>query len=437
MRATVRFVGAAILIAVPSILLAQSIDTTVYSSLRWREIGPFRGGRSVAVAGSVARPNEYYMGTTGGGVFKSIDGGESWAPVTDKYFGGTIGAIAVARVESRRRVRGRRRVPDSRQRLARRRRLEDHRRRQDLDVARPRSKRGRSREIRVHPRESRTSSTSAALGHVWGPTPERGIYRSNDGGKTWKKILFRNDSTGAVDLVDGSARTRTCSTPRSGRRAARRGMLVTRRRGQRDLQDHRRRRQLDRDHPQSRHCRPGLIGNIGISVSAANPGLVCAIIEADSGGVFRSDERRRHVDAHQRRPQAPAARLVLHRDLRRHARTRTSSTSTTCRSRNRWTAERPSDPTRPHGDSHDFWIAPDDNKRMIEANDGGANVSRDGGRTWTDEDYLHGAVLSRHHHQSLPVPDLRRAAGQQHAVRQQPRRYGRRPGERRRQCALV
>ena len=72
------------------------VDTAALSALRWRELGPFRGGRSVAVAGSTARPNEYYMGTTGGGVFKTLDGGQSWAPITDKYFGGTIGAVAVS-----------------------------------------------------------------------------------------------------------------------------------------------------------------------------------------------------------------------------------------------------------------------------------------------------------------------------------------------------
>ncbi|MFL5595945.1 MAG: WD40/YVTN/BNR-like repeat-containing protein, partial [Gemmatimonadaceae bacterium] len=71
-------------------------DSSAFAALRWREIGPFRGGRSVAVAGSSKRPNEYYFGTTGGGVFKTTDGGITWAPVTDKYFGGTIGAIGIS-----------------------------------------------------------------------------------------------------------------------------------------------------------------------------------------------------------------------------------------------------------------------------------------------------------------------------------------------------
>jgi photosystem II stability/assembly factor-like uncharacterized protein len=92
---------AAIFLAASSILfssagVAQVYDSTAFAGLRWREIGPFRGGRSVAVAGSAARPMEYYFGTTGGGVFKTTDGGMTWAPVTDKYFGGTIGAIAVS-----------------------------------------------------------------------------------------------------------------------------------------------------------------------------------------------------------------------------------------------------------------------------------------------------------------------------------------------------
>ena len=93
MRTLIRF-ALPLFLAAP--LAAQTVDTMALGALTWRNIGPQRGGRSVAVAGSAARPNEYYMGTTGGGVFKTTDGGQSWAPVSDKYFGGTIGAIAVS-----------------------------------------------------------------------------------------------------------------------------------------------------------------------------------------------------------------------------------------------------------------------------------------------------------------------------------------------------
>ena len=90
--------GALSALGVSNALSAQAsvYDSSTFAALTWRQIGPFRGGRSVTVAGSTSRPNEYYMGTTGGGVFKTTDGGETWVPVTDKYFGGTIGAVAVS-----------------------------------------------------------------------------------------------------------------------------------------------------------------------------------------------------------------------------------------------------------------------------------------------------------------------------------------------------
>src|SRR5213079_3146573 len=123
-------------------------DSTVFAALKWREIGIFRGGRSVAVAGSAARPNEYWMGTTGGGVFKTTDGGNTWLPATDKYFGGTIGAIGVS--------------------------------------------------------ESNPDVVYVGTGEY----PIRGnvshgdgVYKTSDGGATWRRVLFRNDSTGICDLV--------------------------------------------------------------------------------------------------------------------------------------------------------------------------------------------------------------------------------------------
>jgi hypothetical protein len=109
-------------------------DSLAFTGLRWREIGPYRGGRSVAGVGNPSRPDEFWMGTTGGGVFKTINAGQSWAPVTDKYFGGTIGAIKVAPSAPDVVYVGGGEYPDARQRLARRRRVEDHRRRQDVGV---------------------------------------------------------------------------------------------------------------------------------------------------------------------------------------------------------------------------------------------------------------------------------------------------------------
>ena len=127
---------------------AQGFDSTVFAALKWRDIGIYRGGRSVAVAGSAARPAEYWMGTTGGGVFKTTDGGDTWVPVTDKYFGGTIGAFGVS--ES------------------------------NPDV------------VYVGTGEYPIRGNVSAGDGVW---------KTTDGGKTWNKVLFRNDSTGISDLV--------------------------------------------------------------------------------------------------------------------------------------------------------------------------------------------------------------------------------------------
>src|SRR6185437_11314796 len=177
----------------PAALRAQSAyapyDTSAFAALTWRQIGPFRGGRSAAVAGSASRPHEYYLGTTGGGVFKTTDGGETWLPTTDKYFGGTIGAIAVSASNpdvvyvgtGEYDIRGNvshgdgvykstnagktwtfAGLPDSRQ------------------ISR----------VRVDPHDPNIVY-AAVLGHVWAPDSARGIYKSTDGGAHWRRTLFR------------------------------------------------------------------------------------------------------------------------------------------------------------------------------------------------------------------------------------------------------
>src|SRR5512135_3188833 len=190
-------------LVVPSLsvaALAQGpVDTMAFTALSWRNIGPQRGGRSVAVAGSAARPNEYYMGTTGGGVFKTSDGGENWAPVSDRYFGGTIGAVAVSESNpdivyvggGEFPIRGNVSHGDGVYK--------------SMDGGKTWAYMGlvetrQIAKIRVHPRNPDIVYV-AALGPVFGPSPARGVFKSTDGGKSWKKVLFRNDSTGAVDLA--------------------------------------------------------------------------------------------------------------------------------------------------------------------------------------------------------------------------------------------
>ncbi len=379
-----RLLGAVLLGAVPTLLLAQSIDTAVYGSLRWRNTGPLRGGRSVAVAGSQARPSEYWMGTTGGGVFKTTDGGGAWTPVSDRYFGGTIGAIAVAPSNpdvvyvggGEFPIRGNVSHGDGVYKTT-----DGGRTWRYVGLVETRH----IGKIRVHPRNPDVVYV-AALGQVFGPNLERGIFKSTDGGATWRKVLFRNDSTGAVDLsMDPTnpdvlyaglwqAQRRPWQLVSGG---AGSGLFKSADGGETWTE-------ITRNPGLPR----GLIGNVGISASGAQAGRVYAIIEADSGGVFRSDDGGGtwiKVNTERRLRQRAWYYTRIYADTR-DANTVYVSNVSFSRSTDggrTWTGIR-----TPHGDSHDLWIAPENNQRLIEGNDGGANVTLDAGRTWTGQAYL-------------------------------------------------
>ena len=182
----------------PATGAVATYDSSTFAALKWREIGPFRGGRSVAVAGSSKRPNEYYFGTTGGGVFKTTDGGMTWGAITDKYFGGTIGAIDVSESNpdvvyvgtGESDIRGNVSHGDGVFK--------------STDAGKTWAYVGLADtrqigRIRVDPKNPDIVYV-AALGHVWGPSADRGVYKSENGGKSWRKVLFVSDSAGAVDL---------------------------------------------------------------------------------------------------------------------------------------------------------------------------------------------------------------------------------------------
>ncbi len=361
---------------------AQGYDSTVFAALKWREIGIFRGGRSVAVAGSTARPNEYWFGTTGGGVFKTTDGGDTWVPRSDKYFGGTIGAIGISESNpdivyvgtGEYPIRGNVSHGDGVWKTS--------------DGGRTWTSVGLAEtqhisRVRVHPINPDIVWVGAE-GHAFGPNPERGVYKTSDGGKAWRQVLFRNDSTGISDLVlDPSNPDVLYAAFWQVQR--RPWQLVSGGAGggifkSTDGGEH----WTELTHNPG--LPPGLWGNIGLSVSAAKPSLVWALIEADAGGVYRSDDGGatwRYVNAERKLRQRPWYYTRIFADTK-DTNTVYALNVLAYKSMDGGVTFRHL--PDPHGDNHDLWIASSDPQRMIEGNDGGANVSTNGGKTWTDQD---------------------------------------------------
>jgi len=366
----------------------QPVDTLAFAALKWRNIGPYRSGRSVAAAGSVARPNEYYSGTTGGGVMKTTNGGYSWEPVSDKYFGGTIGGIAVYPPNpdivyvgtGEFTLRGNSSYGDGVYKTT--------------DAGATWSFLGLkdTRQIAavlVHPWNPDLVYV-AALGHGFGPNPERGVFRSKDGGKTWDKILFRNDSAGAGDLVMDPANPSTlyAATWQVVRRpwdissgGAGSAIYKTTDGG---------------DHWTELTHNPGLpkgtLGNIGLAVSPANPRILWAMLEADSGGLYRSGDAGATWQRINSRSDIHWRPFYFTRVFADPADTNTVylPNGTLFRSTD---GGKKFTEVRSYGDlwdTHYLWIAPDNRDRMIVAADQGARISFNRGANWSTTGYATG-----------------------------------------------
>ena len=365
----------------PAPTTAASPYDDLLKSLDWRQVGPFRGGRTAAVTGLPGHRDTYYFGATGGGVWKTQDAGRSWSNVSDGTFGGSIGAVAVSEWDpnviyvggGEKTVRGNVSHGDGIWK--------------SMDAGKTWRHIGlvdshHVPRIRIHPRDPDLVYV-AALGHLYGPHEERGVFRSRDGGDTWERILFVNADAGAVDLAMDPTNPRILyasfwrlrRTPYSLESGGEGSGLWKSTDGGDTWQ------QLSQN--------PGLPkgpwGISGITVSPSRPDNLYAIIEASEGGVFRSrdggatwektnDERKLRQRAwyYTRIVADPAdAESVYVLNVRFH------------RSKDGGrTFQRIS---TPHGDNHDLWIDPADPRRMIEGNDGGANVSTDGGATWSTQ----------------------------------------------------
>ncbi|HEU5250019.1 MAG TPA: glycosyl hydrolase, partial [Thermoanaerobaculia bacterium] len=351
----------------------------LYEGLEFRNIGPYRGGRVTAVAGVRGKPLVFYQGACGGGVWKTVDGGSNWQPVSDKFFKtGSVGAIGIAESDpnvvyvgmGEAPIRGNVSHGDGVYK--------------STDAGKTWKNVGLEKiyqipRVRVHPRNPDLVYV-AALGHVWGPNPERGIYRSKDGGKTWEKVLFVSDKTGASDLVMDPTNPAILYA----------GFW----------QVHRKPWALVSGGPEggiwkttdggdtwkklTEGLPDGIVGKVGIAVSAARPDRIWALVESkDKGGVYRSDdggEKWTRVNSENKLRQRAWYYSRIYAD--------TKSPETVYALNTGFYRSTDGGKTFnsirvPHGDNHDLWIDPDDSERMIESNDGGANVSFNGGRTWS------------------------------------------------------
>jgi photosystem II stability/assembly factor-like uncharacterized protein len=359
---------------------AQTVNEDLYDALEYRLIGPFRGGRSAAVTGVPDQPNLFYFGATGGGVWKTLNGGRTWENISDGYFGGSVGSISVA--ESDKNVI----YVGGGEKTVRGNVSSGYGVWKSVDAGKTWKASGleKSRHIsriRIHPINP-DIVYAAVMGNLYKGTQERGVYKSTDGGKTWTKKLFANEDAGAVDLTFDPNNPRILyastwnirRTPYSLSSGGDGSALW---------------KSTDEGETWTEISKmkgfpEGTLGIIGVTVSPVNSERVWAIVEhKDKGGLYRSedggeswsqvnDERKIRQRAwYYTRVYADTQDedVVYVLNVRYHKSENGGKSFETYNA--------------PHGDHHDLWIAPNDPTRMIIGDDGGAQVTYDGGETWS------------------------------------------------------
>jgi len=352
---------------------------SLYNSISWRLVGPFRGGRAGTVAGVSSNPNLYYMGTAGGGVWKTNDAGGSWTCISDGYFGGSIGTVAVSESdpniiyvgEGEQTLRGNvssgngiwksTDAGETWQFIGLK---------ESEHIAR----------IRIHPTNPDIVYV-AAIGNLWKPNEVRGVYRSKDGGINWEKILYVSDQAGAGDLIIDPNNPRILYAT----------TWQMRRNGYR----------MDSGGPDSKMFKStnggdswtdisnyaglpdGPWGIVGITVSPMDSNRVWALIEAEAGGLYRSDDAGKtwkKINENRALRQRAWYYTRIYADTQNVDKLYVMNVSYGVSTDGGKTFELKN---APHGDHHDLWIDPNNNMRMVIADDGGAQISNDSGNNWS------------------------------------------------------
>lgn len=355
------------------------IDTSFTNALKYRNIGPFRGGRSAAVTGVKGQSRTFYMGATGGGVWKTSDAGNTWKNISDGYYGGTIGAIAVSESDpnvvyvggGEGSVRGN--VSHG------------YGIWKSVDAGETWTYSGLKEgqyipKIRIHPSDHNVAY-AAVLGHIFGKNEERGIYKTTDGGKNWEKILYVNSEAGACDLILDPSNPRiiyasswkVIRTPYSLESGGEGSALW---------------KSTDAGNTwQKLNSKPGFpsgtIGIIGVTVSPVNPKRVWAIIEAEEGGLFRSENGGmswKRVSEDRNLRQRAWYYSKVYADTKNEDKVYVLNVGFHVSKDGGQTFDRI---RTPHGDHHDLWISDENPDIMVVADDGGGQVTTDAGTTWS------------------------------------------------------
>lgn len=362
---------------------AEDTDSLLYTQTKYRLIGPFRGGRADAVAGAVHNKTTFYFGSSGGGLWKTVDGGSNWKNVSDGSFGGGIGAVSVApsdesivyAAEGEGTIRNN--VTEGMGGLWR----SDDAGRHWKNVGLPDSR--HIVRILVHPKNPDIVWV-AVLGHLFGPAKNRGVYKTTDGGKTWKQVLYVNDQAGCSELamepgnpsVLYAGMWRVIRTPYSLESGGDGSGLYKSTDGGETWKDISKSKGLPR----------GVWGAVNVTVAPSNPDKVYAMIENKEGGLYVSKDAAKtwtKVSGDNNIKQRAWYFNRVFVDPRNEDVVYCTNVEFMKSTDGGKTFEAM---RTPHSDHHELWIDPEDPNRMALADDGGGHITFDGGRNWSSSD---------------------------------------------------